>query len=70
MKKLELDEQARKEHDARLNREKQKRYRESIEQIKVNMPKGTMERIKLQGYSANAFIKELVLKELDRLEGK
>lgn len=70
MKKLELDEQARKEHDAELNRKRLQEYRKTVEEVKAFVPKGTKERIKAQGYSANAFIKELVLKELDRLEGK
>lgn len=70
MKKLELDEQGRKEHDAELNRQRVNRYAKTIDTVNVKMPKGTKDRIKNLGLVTNSWIRELVLKELDRLEGK
>ena len=45
------------------------RYNSKFDRIAVNLPKGTKERIKeLTGKSCNAYISELVLENLDRLE--
>lgn len=70
MKKLELDEQARKEHENKLSAERQKRYRATIEQANINLPKGTKDKIKGMGLVPNVWMREVILKELDRLEGK
>ena len=44
-------------------------YNNKFDRIAVNLPKGTKERIKeLTGKSCNAFMSELALKELERLE--
>ena len=48
-----------------------KKYNEKFDRKAVNLPKGTAERIKqLTGKSCNAYIVDLVLADLDRLEGK
>lgn len=45
------------------------KYNSKFDRIAVNLPIGTKERIKeLTGKSCNAYISELVLAELDRLE--
>ena len=45
------------------------RYNAKFDRLAVNLPKGTKERIKkLTGKSGNAYICELVLDDLDRLE--
>ena len=45
------------------------RYNAKFDRLAVNLPKGTKERIKkLTGKSGNAYISELVLDDLDRLE--
>lgn len=62
MKKLELDEQGRKEHDAELNRQRVNRYAKTIDTVNVKMPKGTKDRIKNLGLVTNSWIRELVLK--------
>lgn len=47
------------------------KYNEKFDRKSVNLPKGTAERIKkLTGMSCNAYIVQLVLKDLDRLERK
>lgn len=44
-------------------------YNNKFDRIAVNLPKGTKERIKeLTGKSCNAYISELVTKDLDNLE--
>lgn len=44
-------------------------YNNKFDRIAVNLPKGTKERIKeLTGKSCNAYISELVIKDLDNLE--
>ena len=44
-------------------------YNNKFDRVAVNLPKGTKERIKeLTGKSCNAYISELVLAELERLE--
>lgn len=46
-------------------------YNNKWDRIAVNLPIGTKERIKmLTGRSCNAFISELVIKELDRIENE
>ena len=45
------------------------RYNAKFDRLAVNLPKGTKERIKtLTGKSGNAYICELVLDDLERLE--
>lgn len=45
------------------------KYNSKFDRIAVNLPIGTKERIKeLTGKSCNAYISELVLAELDKLE--
>ena len=45
------------------------RYNSKFDRIAVNLPKGTKERIKeLTGMSCNAYISELVLKDLEQRE--
>ena len=47
------------------------KYNAKFDRVAVNLPKGTKERIKeLTGMSCNAFIKETVVKELDKIERK
>lgn len=44
-------------------------YNSKFDRVAVNLPKGTKERIKeLTGKSCNAYISELVIKDLDNLE--
>ena len=45
------------------------KYNAKFDRIAVNLPKGTKERIKeLTGKSCNAYLSELALADLDRLE--
>lgn len=45
------------------------KYNAKFDRIAVNLPKGTKERIKeLTGKSCNAYLSELALVDLDRLE--
>ena len=47
------------------------RYNAKFDRLAVNLPKGTKERIKtLTGKSGNAYICELVLDDLERLENE
>lgn len=47
------------------------KYNNKFDRIAVNLPKGTKERIKeLTGKSCNAYISELVIKDLETLKGK
>jgi hypothetical protein len=55
---------------AELNRERVKRCMATKDRINVILPQGTAERIRALGYSGNAFAKEAILKELDRMERK
>ena len=53
------------------NRKAIDNYNSKFDRIMINTPKGTKERIKeLTGLSCNAFISELVIKELDRIENE
>ena len=46
-------------------------YNNKFDRIAVNLPKGTKDRIKvLTGKSCNAYVSELVVKDLDSLENK
>lgn len=46
-------------------------YNNKFDRIAVNLPKGTKDRIKaLTGKSCNAYVSELVVKDLDSLESK
>ena len=46
-------------------------FMRTVDRVNCQFPKGTKERIKeLTGKSCNAFIKETVLKELDKIERK
>lgn len=46
-------------------------YNNKFDRIAVNLPKGTKNRIKvLTGKSCNAYVSELVVKDLDSLESK
>lgn len=56
------------ENQMKLRREAIKRYDEKVDKILCRFPVGTKERIAKTGMSGNAFIKECVLAELDRLE--
>lgn len=47
------------------------KYNNKFDRIAVNLPKGTKERIKeLTGKSCNAYISELIIKDLETLKGK
>ena len=43
-------------------------YQKKVDRVNCMFPKGTKERIAKTGMSCNAFIKECVLTELDRIE--
>ena len=58
------------QNQMKLRREAIKRYDEKIDRISCRFPAGTKERIEKTGKSGNAFIKECVLAELDRLEAE
>lgn len=44
--------------------------KEKYDELRILTPKGTKERIRKTGKTVNAFVNELVLKELDELEKK
>ncbi|KSV59076.1 hypothetical protein [Acetivibrio ethanolgignens] len=44
------------------------RYQGTVDRVNCMFPKGTKERIAKTGMSCNAFIKECVLQELDKIE--
>lgn len=47
------------------------KYNAKFDRIAVNLPQGTKDKIKaLTGKSCNAFISDLVLKELEKIENK
>lgn len=58
------------EEQLKLRKEAVKRHDENIDKIVCRLPAGTKERIARTGKSGNAFIKECVLAELDRLEAE
>lgn len=46
-------------------------FMETVDRVNCQFPKGTKERIKnLTGKSCNAFIKETIIRELDKIERK
>lgn len=46
-------------------------FMKTVDRVNCQFPKGTKDRIKkLTGKSCNAFIKETIVKELDKLERK
>ncbi len=46
-------------------------FMETVDRVNCQFPKGTKERIKnLTGKSCNAFIKETIVRELDKIERK
>lgn len=46
-------------------------FMQTVDRVNCQFPKGTKDRIKrLTGRSCNAFIKETIVKELDKLERK
>lgn len=46
-------------------------FMKTVDRVNCQFPKGTKDRIrKLTGKSCNAFIKETIIKELDKLERK
>lgn len=46
------------------------RAKENWDCISLKLPKGTKDRIKLQGFTVNGYINKLVLQDLERLERK
>lgn len=44
------------------------KYQKTVDRVNCMFPSGTKERIQKTGMSCNAFIKECVLSELDRIE--
>lgn len=62
MKELTAEEKAKK------NREAVKKCMQNKDRINVILPKGTLDRINAYGLKTNAFAKELILAELDRMD--
>lgn len=59
------------EKQRQQRREAVERYQKTVDRVNCQFPLNTKERIKeLTGKSCNAFIKEVVLKELDKMERK
>lgn len=59
------------EKQMKQRREAVQRYSETVDRVNCQFPKGTKERIKkATGKSCNAFIKETILKELEKIERK
>lgn len=56
------------EEKAKLNRERVKKTMRNRDRINVVLPKGTLDRINAYGLKTNAFAKELILAELDRMD--
>ena len=56
------------EKQMKLRKEATQRYDEKTDKIMCRFPIGTKERIARTGKSGNAFVKECVLAELERLE--
>ena len=57
------------DNQMKLRKEATKRYDEKTDRIMCRFPVGTKERIAKTGKTGNAFIKECVIAELDRIEG-
>ncbi len=59
------------EKQRQQRREAVERYQKTVDRVNCQFPLGTKERIReLTGKSCNAFIKEVVLKELNKIERK
>ena len=56
------------EKKAIKNREAVKKCMQNKDRINVILPKGTIERIKSYGLKTNAFARELILAELERMD--
>lgn len=56
------------EEKARKNREAVKKCMEKRDRINVILPQGTLERINAYGLKTNAFARELILAELDKMD--
>jgi hypothetical protein len=50
------------------NRAAVKKCMENKDRINVILPKGTLDRIQAYGFKTNAFARELILSELDKLD--
>ena len=57
-----------KEIQAQKNREAVKRCMKNRDRINVILPLGTVERINAYGIKSNAFARELILAELDKMD--
>ena len=57
-----------KEEKAIKNREAVKKCMKNKDRINVILPKGTIERINSYGLKTNAFARELILEELERMD--
>ena len=57
-----------KEKKAIKNREAVKKCMKNKDRINVILPKGTIERINSYGLKTNAFARELILAELERMD--
>lgn len=67
----EVKEKSKKELQEYLTKRYKKqnnKIKETYDRISVTLPKGTKERIKLQGESINGYINRLVLADLEQLE--
>lgn len=56
------------EEKAKKNREAVKKCMKNRDRINIILPKGTLERIKKQNKKASEMARELILKELNKLE--
>ena len=56
------------EKKAIKNREAVKKCMQNKDRINVILPKGTIERIKSYGLKTNAFARELILAELEKMD--
>nr|DAI23725.1 MAG TPA: hypothetical protein [Caudoviricetes sp.] len=57
-----------KEIQAQKNREAVKKCMKNRDRINVILPLGTVERINAYGLKSNAFARELILSELDKMD--
>lgn len=57
-----------KEIQAQKNREAVKRCMKNRDRINVILPLGTVERINAYGLKSNAFARELIIAELDKMD--
>jgi hypothetical protein len=56
------------EEKAKKNRAAVKKCMQNKDRINVILPKGTLERINAHGFKTNAFARELILNELEKLD--